>query len=243
MTMDWTTWRPFYSDIIERLDIDSTKDYEATSLLSELLQDIDPAPMLQQMQKSIPGKTVIIYGGGPSLSRHIDFVQGQEYYDSAIHFAVDGAISGILEKGGECDFIVTDLDGTPADILSSVNQGAIPIVHAHGDNIPQLKSYVKKMDVALGSTQVEPLYNVFLWGGFTDGDRACFLASHYSPRRMILAGMDFGDTVGKWSKPGHSDSFPASDRKKTKLEIAQELLQYLWSTTGIAYDYVQDMCR
>ncbi len=236
--MDWSTWRPFYTDIIKRLDIDSGKDYEATSILSELLQDIDPAPILHQLQETIRGRTVIVYGGGPSLSRHIDIMKQEEYYDSAIHIAVDGAISEILEKDGKCNFIVTDLDGTPDDILASINQGAIPIVHAHGDNIALLKSHVKKMDIVLGSTQVEPLYNVFLWGGFTDGDRACFLVSHYSPEKILLAGMDFGDLVGKWSKPGHSDHFSASARKKVKLEIAQELLQYLWSTTGIVYDYV-----
>lgn len=241
--MEWSTWEPFYNDITKRLGIDPHSDYAATSILSELVHDMDPTPLLNNLRKTIQGRTVIVYGSGPSLVDHIEFLQSKRLYEDAVHVAADGAISAIIETKGKCQIIVTDLDGNPDDILSTISQGSVPVVHAHGDNIPQIQKYVSEMSSVIGSTQVEPLQNVFLWGGFTDGDRACFLVSYYHPDRIILAGMDFGSIVGKWSKPSHSEHFPASERKKAKLGIAQELLQYLWSTNDIIHEYVQDMER
>ena len=121
------------------------------------------------------------------------------------------------------------------DILGLSNQGALPIVHAHGDNIDKIEKFVPKLDCLLGSTQVKPTKNVFLWGGFTDGDRACFIASHYHPKRIILTGMDFGNIVGHWSKPNRLEDFPASKRKSIKLEIAKELISYLRANSNIEY--------
>ena len=34
---------------------------------------------------------------------------------------------------------------------------------------------------------------------------------------------------------GHNVSFPATERKKIKLKIAEDLLAHLWRTTGIEY--------
>ncbi|MHA1636717.1 MAG: 6-hydroxymethyl-7,8-dihydropterin pyrophosphokinase, partial [Candidatus Thorarchaeota archaeon] len=84
-----------------------------------------------------------------------------------------------------------------------------------------------------------PRSNVFLWGGFTDGDRACYMVAHYEPKRIILAGMDFGENIGRWSKPGHSTTFLADGRKLLKLKIAEYLLSVLWMGTGIDYTYLK----
>ncbi|MDF1537823.1 MAG: DUF115 domain-containing protein [Candidatus Thorarchaeota archaeon] len=233
--MEWSEWSPFYRDIIERLEIDSNGDYEATAILSRLLIDTDPEPLITSLEKRINGKKVVVFGSGPSLEEHIDTVQKDPSFSEAVFIAADGATTALRENGLRCDFIVTDLDGNLDDILSSMNDGAISIVHSHGDNISAINKYVPKMERVLGSTQVEPLPNVFLWGGFTDGDRACFLASHYRPRSIVLAGMDFGEIVGRWSKPGNTENFPATHRKLIKMDIAQSLLRYLWSAKGIAY--------
>jgi uncharacterized Rossmann fold enzyme len=47
--------------------------------------------------------------------------------------------------------------------------------------------------------------------------------------------MDFGTTVGKWSKPNHEGNFRASRRKRIKLQIAEELLTHLMSSSRIEY--------
>lgn len=233
--MEWNEWSPFYNDITQKLGIDSSEDYKATAKLSELLDDSNPTPLLMSLERKINSKEVIVFGSGPSLEYHIDFIQKNPKHGDAVFIAADGATTALVENGIRCDFIVTDLDGNMDIILDEMRKGAILIVHAHGDNIPRIIKYVPEMENVLGSTQVEPMRNVFLWGGFTDGDRACFLASHYNPRSIILAGMDFGKVVGRWSKPGNTVDFPASQRKLIKMDIAQNLLQYLWDTRKIQH--------
>lgn len=231
--MKWSEWQPFYDEIVEKLDIDPTQDYKATEILNQLLTDIDPAPLISKLKSTIRNRDVVVFGSGPSLEKHIMEITSNPILSDAVFVAADGATSALVESGLRCDFIITDLDGDMEDIQSAMTDGALVVVHAHGDNIPLVTKYVPQMGSVLGSTQVEPLSNVFLWGGFTDGDRACYLVSHYSPTRIILAGMDFGETVGRWSKPGHKSSFSASPRKLIKLDIAQNLLSRLWQSTGI----------
>ncbi|MGY5875100.1 MAG: 6-hydroxymethylpterin diphosphokinase MptE-like protein, partial [Candidatus Thorarchaeota archaeon] len=132
--------------------------------------------------------------------------------------------TALLEVGLRCDIIVTDLDGDIDDIRTQQEQGALVIVHAHGDNIDSLRAIVPTLQPILASTQVEPTERAFLWGGFTDGDRACHIISHYNPESVVLAGMDFGKVVGRWSKPERDEDFPADERKQIKLSIAEELV-------------------
>ncbi len=233
--MDWDDWKPLYSEIIERLDIDSTQDQKATKILSQLIIETDPKPLIARLERKVRGQDVIVFGSGPSLQSHIEYVINDPVLSNAVFVAADGATSALLEKDAKCDIVVTDLDGDMNDIQYAINNGSLAIVHAHGDNIPLVTKYVDEMGPVLGSTQVEPLLNVFLWGGFTDGDRSCYIISHYRPRRFILAGMDFGEVIGRWSKPGHTSSFSASPRKRIKLEIARMLLDRLWLTSGIPH--------
>lgn len=233
--MDWNDWKPLYNEIRERLDIDSTQDQKATKILSQLILEIDPKPLIARLKGKVGGQDIVVFGSGPSLQSHIDIVTKDPILSKGVFVAADGATSALLEKNAKCDIIVTDLDGDMNDIQYASNNGALVIVHAHGDNLPLVTKYVHELGPVLGSTQVEPLPNVFLWGGFTDGDRACYIVSHYRPRRFILAGMDFGEKVGRWSKPDHISSFSASPRKRIKLEIAQMLLNRLWNTSGISH--------
>jgi uncharacterized Rossmann fold enzyme len=237
--VDWETWKPIYTDIAFRLDLTITDDYAATKTLSHLIKDVSPIPLLERLGRTIRERDVVIFGCGPSLMDHIAYVS--QHFSGAVHIAADGAISALREYGLGCDILVTDLDGNMEDILFAVAEGTLPVVHAHGDNQSAVLKSVPQMDCLLGSTQVEPLPNVFLWGGFTDGDRACYLASEYGPRRIVLAGMDFGSVVGKWSKPGHTQHFPASPRKMIKLQIAEDLLNRLWMKTGIDHISIQEM--
>lgn len=239
--MNWSEWKPFYTRIAKRLEIDIEGDYVAAMTLSDLIGNMDSEAILQQFDETIHDKEVIVFGSGPSLESHVSYVRESPRFKEAVIVAADGAISALLASELDCDYLVTDLDGDSQDILDSVSKGTLPIVHAHGDNIQMIRELVPRMNRLIGSTQVEPLSNVFLWGGFTDGDRACYLVSHYAPKRVILAGMDFGHVVGKWSKPGHEVHFPASERKRIKLEIAQELLTYLWTSRNIAWASIDEI--
>ncbi len=233
--MDWAEWEPTYNDIVNRLSLDAHADRQATEVLSHLLKSKDPQPTLRRIEELVEGRSVIVCGAGPSLDRHLREVLPEATLKEATCVASDGAASALLELGLRCDILVTDLDGDLQDICEVVRRGAIPVVHAHGDNIDLVREIVPTFENVVGSTQVEPTERVFLWGGFTDGDRACYLVAHYGPSRMTLAGMDFGSIVGRWSKPGYEVSYPADDIKREKLAIAGELIDRLMSRTNVEF--------
>jgi uncharacterized Rossmann fold enzyme len=233
--VEWKEWEPIYQDIVTRLDLDSTMDVQATRLLSDLLKNVDPEPLFQQLEQRIRNNPVVVCGAGPSLEDHVQILRERSDFQDLVFVAADGAVSLLLEQNCPCDIIVTDLDGDYNHIKQAKQQGALVIVHGHGDNMDKIQNMVPDLKQVLGSTQVEPTERAFLWGGFTDGDRACYVVISYSPREIILAGMDFGGVVGKWSKPAYETHFPASQRKITKLEIAHELISALFETIDLPH--------
>lgn len=235
MNMEWIKWEPIYLDIVRRLDLDSSMDRAATKLLTELLQKVNPSPLLHLLEERIRNRTVVVCGAGPSLEGHLQILKERDDFEDLALVAADGAISLLLEHNCKCDIIVTDLDGDYIDIRDATHKGALAIVHGHGDNMDKVHKMVPELGLVLGSTQVEPTERAFLWGGFTDGDRACYVVTTYNPKEIILAGMDFGEVVGKWSKPSHSEHFSASERKRIKLKIAYELITALFEEVDIPY--------
>ncbi|MBD3405799.1 MAG: DUF115 domain-containing protein [Candidatus Lokiarchaeota archaeon] len=228
--MKWSVWKPIYCDIVSQLNLDPKQDFQATTILDELLRIHDSKSLLQNLDDLLNGKIIAVCGAGPSLEKHLEQMPNRE---DVIIISADGATTALYDNQIQCDVIVTDLDGDVTMISRMVKNGAIPIVHAHGDNISTIKKHVPEFTRVLGSTQVKPTENVQLWGGFTDGDRACFIAAHYNPEKIILLGMDFGKMVGKWSKPEHEMHFPASPRKQKKLRIAKSLIEYLEIKKGV----------
>jgi len=233
--MEWTKWEPIYLDIVNRLNLDSAMDRQATQQLTELLQKIDPHPLLHLLEQRIQNKVVVVCGAGPSLKEHIQVLRERSDFQDLIFVAADGATSLLLEENCDCDVIVTDLDGDSSDIQTATRNNALTIVHGHGDNMDKVRNIVPELGSVLGSTQVEPTERAFLWGGFTDGDRACYVVITYGPKEVILAGMDFGDVVGKWSKPAQEKHFLAPERKRIKLEIAHELITTLFGEVDIPH--------
>lgn len=237
--MNWKDWEPIYLAIVDRLHLDSSQDRRATAILTEMLSPIDPRPLIVQLQETIMNNQVVICGAGPSLEKHIQRTMREEENQDAIYVAADGAVSVLLDNNCHCSIITTDLDGNLNHIREAVEQGTQIVVHGHGDNIQKISEVVPTLDNVLGSTQVEPTNRAFLWGGFTDGDRACHLVAEYAPKRMILAGMDFGSVVGKWSKPDCVSHFPATERKRIKLEIAQTLISSLFGRVNIPHIFLE----
>ena len=101
----------------------------------------------------------------------------------------------MIEEKISPDIVVSDLDSNPVFLKKAENLGAIIIVHAHGDNIDNMKNFVPRFKRVLGSTQVMPLSKVYNFGGFTDGDRCVFLADEMNAKSITLVGMDFEDDV------------------------------------------------
>ena len=142
--------------------------------------------------------------------------------------AADGATTALIEERLSPDIIATDLDGNLDDILIANLRGANIVIHAHGDNIDKIASLTPFFTSVLGTTQAQPVGNLYNFGGFTDGDRALFLAVALGAEEIILAGMDFGDVVTKYSRPNlESDLSKADDFKKKKLMYAEKFTQWI----------------
>ncbi len=219
-------WWPWYRRIVETFGYSQAEDQSAADLLSKLLagKATDPA----KLRRCIANRRVLVFGAGPSLEDNLKQVMQEGVLHDFVSVVADGATSALLHVADAVpDVIVTDLDGVVSDIVSAQQRGALIVIHAHGDNIEQLKRFVPDFSSALGSTQVEPRPNVYNFLGFTDGDRAVFLAAAMGAKSIVLAGMDFGSVVGKYSK----QQVKSLAVKREKLKISRELLEWLAQQT------------
>lgn len=213
-------WLPIYLKIANLMEYSVRKDQLSTFILSFLLKGKEGD--LNVLKNLCFGKEVLICGAGPSLKQDLSLLKEDKLLRDFIKISADGATSALLEIDHVPDIIVTDLDGNVSDILRATSKGAFPVIHAHGDNISLLRTYLPKFEKALGTTQVLPTYNVFNFGGFTDGDRSVFLADAMGARSIILVGMDFGKEVGKYSKEERANY----QSKRKKLKIGKKLLEW-----------------
>lgn len=195
-------WEPYYLRILAHFSFDRAKDEEAAVLLSSLLSRDD----LGLLDGLIRGKTVTVCGNGPSLTGELDRIRG-----TAI--AADGAANRLIAYGIRPAVIVTDLDGATDAFISMNREGTVIVVHAHGDNMDLLRRWVPRFPgLLVGTTQSRPFDCIHNFGGFSDGDRAVFLAEALGASEVVIAGFDLDDpTVG-----------PV---KRGKLLFARELLR------------------
>ncbi len=224
--MDFEKWRPWYEKIVTSFGFDRSADQRSADLLERLIQGKSIHPSF--VQRMVEGETVAVFGCGPSVEKNINEFLTSSVRLGSIVIAADGAATPLARIGQITPMIVvTDFDGAVEDIVNASRAGSLVVVHAHGDNMSALETYVPKFRNVLGSTQVEPRPHVHNFGGFTDGDRSAFLAEEAGAKCVILLGMDFGRVVGKYSKPGHMIDYPANTVKIEKLRLAKELLSWL----------------
>jgi len=108
------------------------------------------------------------------------------------------AVGRLQALGVAPDMVFTDLDGDIAPQIEASLRGAYTFIHAHGDNGDLIMRYAPefKGPVVL-TTQAEPEYTVFNYGGFTDGDRAVCFADHFGVRDIRLVGFDYDHPMPK----------------------------------------------
>ncbi|MEM2908300.1 MAG: 6-hydroxymethylpterin diphosphokinase MptE-like protein [Candidatus Hadarchaeales archaeon] len=219
--MRWEVWHPRYETIVKRLGLDPVADAEAAKALDGLLPD----PDLEGMANILRGRECVVFGAGPSLDEDLIRLERAGYLEKVL-IAADGATSAVIEYRRP-DIIVTDLDGKVEDQLRAWRLGSWLVVHAHGDNLEQVRDIAPTLkERVIGTTQVEPFGRLHNFGGFTDGDRAAFMAHELGASRIYLAGMNLGRQVGKHS--GDKDLA----RKVVKLAICKELLAWLAGELG-----------
>ena len=207
MTMKPEVWDQYYVRILDYFGFSREDDEEAARLLSSIL----PGNDISLLTDTISGSDIIVAGNAPSLPDDIKKTD----FEGKIVIAADAA-ARVMKKGGVIpDIVFTDLDGLDDDVLEMNEAGTILAVHAHGDNMPLVKSWVPKMKgPVVGTTQSTPLENVYNFGGFSDGDRGVFAAYELGAKSVSLIGFDLDDKSVDPVKHG-------------KLMIARKLLHLL----------------
>lgn len=206
--MEWDEWKPIYIKILNEFSYSRLKDEEAAKLAAEMAEsNILPDDLRNLLQ----GKIVSICGAGKNLENEIAKIEG-------VVMAADEATSILLNNGVLPAIITTDLDGNVDDILEVNKRGSIVIIHAHGDNMEELKKYLPKFSGKIMiTTQSKPFGSIYNFGGFTDGDRAYCIAKHFGAKKIKLIGFDFDNPKPKKGKN--------SEIKKRKLEWAKKIIE------------------
>ena len=223
-------WESKYRDILKDFGYSRKKDTQSCKLLDSLLPKKASVVKIRDL---IENKPVFVIGAGPSLPSCISILKK---YKKITKIVADGATKAIIENNLKADIIVTDLDGDIKSLKKAGRTNTIMIVHAHGDNTEKIH-LVKYFKNCIGTTQTKSVGKVHNFGGFTDGDRCVFLASHFKAKKIILLGMDFGTRIGKYSKTrvlNRTIKIKKLRRGKELLEwLAKKSESQLYSTTKI----------
>ena len=203
--MRFSEWEPVYRQILDSFGFERAGDEEARDVLASFVSPFDRSRLVWG------GQTVAICGAAPTLDEELHVVD-----DADVVVAASTAADVVREAGYEVDLMVTDLDKNPETAVGLSEHGTPVAVAAHGDNVPAIREWLPKFDTehVLGTTQAAPRGPVVNWGGFTDGDRAAFIADELGASRLVFAGWDFDD--------------PTVDTMKAqKLAWAERLLAWL----------------
>jgi uncharacterized Rossmann fold enzyme len=225
--LEFKDWWPWYVRIVKEFGFDMDRDRLSAKTLSGILDG--RALSLDELRRSFKGGSFIVFGCGPSLQRDLDEASRLKLLSRYLPVAADGAANALLDLACRGPYaVVSDLDGGFRGLLEADMRGAIMVLHAHGDNLDKIEGLAPSFRGRVaGTTQAEPLSNVYNFGGFTDGDRAVFMLEEMDARRIVLMGMDFGFKVGRYSKPWLKEEMPADERKLRKLSFAKRLLEWL----------------
>ena len=210
--MLYEEWQPAYRAILDEFGYEAAGDERARDVLTGLLADERPLG-LGDLELS---GTVAVCGAAASLEDELGVAREA---DSVV--AASTAADVLREHGIAVDCMVTDLDKNPETVRELTALGTPVAVHAHGDNIAAVESQVPGLEAGavLPTTQAEPCDPVVNPGGFTDGDRAAFLADACGAEELVFAGWAFDDpTVGA--------------EKRRKLAWAERLLRWLERRRG-----------
>lgn len=231
--MDFGLWETYYKRILDDFGFSRQDDEDSAKVLDDLLFE-QGCLTLEDLKETLISDKMIVFGAGPSLKEHIKKLKEEYDLTDYVLISADGATTALIEEKIIPDIIVTDLDGKLDDILLANIKGARLVVHAHGNNQENVLKYVPYLDYILGTTQAQPIGNLYNFGGFTDGDRAIFLAVALNASEIILAGMDFGEVVTKYSRPNLQDILgPADEIKAKKLRYGDELTRWIEDNTEV----------
>jgi uncharacterized Rossmann fold enzyme len=209
--MNFDDWEPAYEAILADFGYARVADEAARDDIRRRVEPFDPDRF-----SWLAGATVAIAGAGPNLEDEVAVAADADHV-----IAASTAADVLRDAGVDVDCLTTDLDKTPETAVALSEAGVPVVVHAHGDNRDALAEWVPRFasEQVLATTQAAPTPPVQNFGGFTDGDRAAFLADHFGASRLVFPGWAFDDaTVG--------------EEKRRKLRWAERLLAWLERRRG-----------
>ena len=226
--MEFGLWEKYYIEILEDFGFSRSGDEESAKILDEILST-EGCLTLDDLSQIVGfSDKFIVFGAGPSLKEHVRMLKEDYDLKNYVLVSADGATTALIEERLVPDIVATDLDGKIDDILLANLRGANMAIHAHGDNIDKIASLTSFFNNVIGTTQAQPIGNLYNFGGFTDGDRALFLAVALGASEITLAGMDFGTRVTKYSRPNlEVDVADADEFKRKKLKYAEMFTDWI----------------
>jgi 2-amino-4-hydroxy-6-hydroxymethyldihydropteridine diphosphokinase len=212
-------WAPRYEAIRADFGFPFSEEERAAATLARLLPPEARVDPLAQVASRLARRDAIVVGLAPGAGPPPVWRLPPSTPPPAV-VAADGAVRPCLNAGLVPAVVATDLDGpVPAEIEAN-GRGALVVVHAHGDNVPALERWVPEFPgPVVGSWAGPPRDGLLDVGGFTDGDRAAYLAEEVGARRILLWGFD----AHAVDEPDAS----ARERKRRKLAWTVRLLEEL----------------
>ena len=204
--MKYETFEPMYAAILSDFGFERAADERARDVAAELATPF-PLDGLGDWR----GATVAVAGAAPRLVDDVDIAR-----DADVVVAASTAADVLRDRGVAVDCMVTDLDKNPETAAALTREGVPVAAHAHGDNVPAVREWLPRFadEWTLATTQAAPTGPVANAGGFTDGDRAAFLADHVGAGRLVFPGWAFDDP-------------DVDPMKARKLDWAARLLRWL----------------
>jgi 2-amino-4-hydroxy-6-hydroxymethyldihydropteridine diphosphokinase len=192
--VEYEAWSPLYQRIQEEFGFQMDAEQLAADRLLRLLPAAARSDPLGRVAARLRGRDAVVVGLAPRAGAPPIWQLPANVAAPAI-VAADGAAERCLDAGLVPDVLVTDLDGpVPAEVAAN-SRGALAVLHAHGDNVDALDRWVPEFDGELAGSWAGPPEPALIdVGGFTDGDRAAFLAAHVGARRVLLWGFEFDRT-------------------------------------------------
>ncbi|WP_144921161.1 6-hydroxymethylpterin diphosphokinase MptE-like protein [Halorubrum salsamenti] len=204
--MNFETFEPVYEAILADFGFDRAADERARDLAADIATPF-PLDRLGDWR----GETVAVAGAAPCLSDEVEVARAAD-----VVVAASTAADALRDRGVAVDCMVTDLDKNPDTAAELTREGVPVAAHAHGDNVLAVREWLPRFadEATLATTQAAPVGPVRNLGGFTDGDRAAFLADHVGAGRLVFPGWDFDDPN-------------VNPMKARKLDWAARLLRWL----------------
>ncbi|MGA7923081.1 MAG: 6-hydroxymethylpterin diphosphokinase MptE-like protein [Thermoplasmata archaeon] len=218
--VEYEEWARIYQQIQDDFGFPFSREQDSAEALRAQLSPRARHGIQPAIARRLEGHDVIVVGLAPGAGAPPVWRLSPTSHPRSL-VAADGAAAICLDAGLVPDIVVTDLDGpVPSEVLANA-RGSIAVIHAHGDNQPAIERWTSEFSGEVqGSWAGPPSPDLLNVGGFTDGDRAAFLAEHFGALRVVLWGFDF-------THPSEDEIGKDVERKRKKLKWAENLLTFL----------------